>query len=486
MARLVLASDPHSLIGRNVLEFIAPEDREAARARIAAYTDVDGAGPPVEELFVRDDGSKVAVETTEVHYSFDKQAARLMFVRDRSEREKAEQERLALEEQLQYAQKMESVGLLAGGVAHDFNNILMVQKGYCELMRADLHLDGQVLEGLTQVEACADRATALTRQLLAFSRKQSLQPVVLDLNELLDDMVDMLRRVVGEGIALEIHSNTFVAPIKADPMQLEQVFVNLAANARDAMPEGGLLTIEVAAVDLEPGSHYCRLGAPIGPNIAVAVTDTGVGMDVETRRRIFEPFFTTKGEGKGTGLGLSTVYGVVQQSGGSVTVESETGKGTTFRVFLPRVHDRLRHSSTDEGAVPSGRGELILVVEDEPVLRGLVQLMIESLGYQAKIAANGAEAMALILEEGLRPDLLLTDVVMPGMSGAALVEELRRTMPDLKFMFMSGYPDTAIARHRIPNTAFDFLQKPFSIRDLANKIETVLGVGGTVWNKPEV
>ena len=486
MARLVGALGADGLIGSSVIELIAPEDREAARARISAYCDSDEAGPPVEEYCLRSDGEKVPVEATDVRYAYGGQSARLVFIRDRSDRARAEEERLALEEQLQQAHKMESVGLLAGGVAHDFNNILMVQKGYCELMRSDLRLDPSILDGLAQIEACADRATALTRQLLAFSRKQVLQPVVLDLNGLIEDMEDMLERVMGEAVELDVRLHTKPALVKADPMQLEQVFVNLAANARDAMPEGGSLLIEVSAVDLEPGSHYCRLGAAPGRNIAIAVTDNGIGMDAETRRRIFEPFFTTKAEGKGTGLGLSTVYGVVQQSGGSVSVESESGKGTTFRIFLPQVHARLQQGTVDEGAVPAGRGELVLVVEDEPVLRGLVQLMIESLGYRARVASNGAEAKALILEDGLRPDLLLTDVVMPGMSGAALVEELRRIMPDLRFIFMSGYPDTAIARHRIPNAAFDFLQKPFSIRDLANKIETVLGPTGPARNKPEV
>jgi two-component system cell cycle sensor histidine kinase/response regulator CckA len=486
MARLVGVSSPEDLLGTCIVEFVAPEDREAAQARVVEYADTDVSGPLVEEYLLRRDGSKVAVEATDVRYIYGGQKARLVFVRDRSERHKAEEERRILEEQLQHAQKMESVGMLAGGVAHDFNNILMVQKGYCELMRADLRLDAPVLEGLTQIEACADRATALTRQLLAFSRKQVMQPVVLDLNLLVQDMEDMLRRVIGEGIDLVVRLGLAAALVKADPMQLEQVLVNLAANARDAMPEGGSLLVEVTAVNLDPASSNCRVGAPPGPNVVIAVTDVGVGMDAETRRRIFEPFFTTKAEGKGTGLGLSTVYGIVQQSGGNVSVESEPGKGTTFRIFLPQVQDRPLQYAADESAVPSGRGELILVVEDEPVLRGLVQLMVESLGYRAKVAANGAEAKALILEDGLRPDLLLSDVVMPGMSGAALVEELRRTISDLRFIFMSGYPDTAIARHRIPNAAFDFLQKPFSIRDLGNKIESVLGPTATARNEPEV
>ncbi len=485
MARLVGVADPGELVGTSVLDLVAPEDREAARARIVAYADVDEPGPPVEEHCLRRDGSKVAVEAMDVHYPHGGSNARLVFIRDRSERESGENERRALEEQLQHAQKMESVGMLAGGVAHDFNNILMVQKGYCELMRSDLNLDPQVLDGLAQIEACADRATALTRQLLAFSRKQVLQPTVLDVNGLIEDMEDMLKRVVGEGVELSLSLPSKKALVKADPMQLEQVFVNLAANARDAMPEGGALRIEVSAVDLGPDSQQCRLGAAAGPSIMIAVTDNGTGMDSETRKRIFEPFYTTKGEGKGTGLGLSTVYGVVQQSGGSVFVESEPERGTTFRLFLPRVHDRLQEDAPEGAAVPGGDGQLIVIVEDEPVLRGLVRLMVESLGYVARVAANGAEAKSMILEEGVRPDLLLSDVVMPGMSGAALVEELRRVLPDLKFVFMSGYPDTAIARHRIPNAAFDFLQKPFSIRDLANKIETVLGPTGVAGNRPE-
>jgi two-component system cell cycle sensor histidine kinase/response regulator CckA len=399
---------------------------------------------------------------------------RVWYYRDVSERHRAELEREGLHEQIQQIQKMESVGQLAGGVAHDFNNILMVQKGYCELMRAGLADNDPLVDSVAQIEACTDRATALTRQLLAFSRKQTLQPRVLDLGQLVQGAEDMLRRLLGEHVEMVIVLSAAAATVKADPGQIEQVLVNLAANARDAMPQGGRLTINLSVVELD--SDYCQghVGLFPGAYVMLSVSDTGSGMDAEVKRRMFEPFYTTKGEAKGTGLGLSTAHGIVRQSGGDIWVESEPGKGATFRVCLPLVKDEPVYEAKSETTVAKGEGELVLVVEDESALRGLAMVMIERLGYRVAGAANGAAALGLVVDEGLRPDLILTDVVMPGMSGHALAERLSSTLPDTKVVYMSGYTDDAIAHHGVLDPGIDFLQKPFAMADLAAMIRSVL------------
>ncbi len=399
---------------------------------------------------------------------------RVWYYRDVSERHRADVEREGLQEQIQQIQKMESVGQLAGGVAHDFNNILMVQKGYCELMRAGLADDDPMVDSVAQIEACTDRATALTRQLLAFSRKQTLQPRVIDLNQLVLGAEEMLRRLLGAQVDMEIVPSPVSAVVKADPGQVEQVLVNLVANARDAMPQGGTLTVRLSVVDVD--SNYCQghEGLSPGAYVMLSVGDTGCGMDAAVKRRMFEPFYTTKGEGKGTGLGLSTAHGIVRQSGGDIWVESEPGKGATFTVCLPLVKDKPPDESQQEATVAKGDGELVLVVEDEPALRGLAMVMIERMGYRTAGAANGAAAIAMVMDEGLRPDLILTDVVMPGMSGHALAKRLSATLPDAKVVYMSGYTDDAIAHQGVLDPGIDFLQKPFSMADLAAKIRSVL------------
>jgi two-component system cell cycle sensor histidine kinase/response regulator CckA len=399
---------------------------------------------------------------------------RVWYYRDVSERRRAEVEREGLHEQIQQIQRMESVGQLAGGVAHDFNNILMVQKGYCELIRAGLADDDPLIDGVAQIETCTDRATGLTRQLLAFSRKQTLQPRVLDLNRLVQGTEDMLRRLVGEHVEMVIVPSPQAAMAKADPGQIEQVLVNLAANARDAMPKGGELTISISVVDLD--SDYCQAHVALSPgfHVMLSVSDTGSGMNAEVSRRVFEPFFTTKKEGKGTGLGLSTAHGIIRQSGGDIWVDSECGRGATFRVCLPFVADEATEEFKPAAAAAMGEGELVLVVEDELALRGLALVMIERMGYRVAGAANGAAAIALIEDEGLRPDLILTDVIMPGMNGHAMVERLRGTLLETKVVYMSGYADDAIAHHGVLDPGIDFLQKPFAMADLAGKIRSVL------------
>ena len=403
---------------------------------------------------------------------------RVWYHSDVTDRRNAEKERAALREQLLQSQKMELVGKLAGGVAHDFNNILMVQKGYCELMAADLPADSPSADSLAQIEACTERAAALTRQLLAFSRKQTLQPKILDLNVLAEGLAEMLRRVVGEDLDVVIELAPTPALVEADPGQLEQVLVNLAANARDAMPQGGTLTISISVGDTRAG--FCREHPDVAPgrHVKLVVSDTGCGMDADTKGRLFDPFFTTKAKGKGTGLGLSMVQGIVIQSGGDIWVSSEPGEGATFTICLPCAEGEPEEPAPAPPGPARGGGEHILVVEDEPALRELVTLMIEGLGYQTSDADSGESAIAMVETEGLRPDLILTDVIMPGLSGRTLAEALSRIIPGVKVVYMSGYTDDAIAHHGVLDPGVEFIQKPFSMAVLADKIRSVLSSGG--------
>jgi two-component system, cell cycle sensor histidine kinase and response regulator CckA len=477
MARLIGAHTQEELLGTEIIQRIAPEHREAVNARLALLGRSEGALPPMELEYLRLDSGRIPVETTSVVFPFQGRDANVVFVRDITARRKAEQEQASLQAQLLQAQKMESVGRLAGGVAHDFNNILTVQRGYCQILKYGLREDDPLAIGLAQIDECAEQAASLTRQLLAFSRKQAMQPRVLDMNTLATNLDRMLRRLIGEDVELSILASPTPAMVKADPGQIEQVIVNLAVNARDAMPEGGALTVQVTEVELDETYSGTRVDIVPGPYVMLSMSDTGTGMDEETKRHIFEPFFTTKGEGKGTGLGLSTVYGIVRQSSGTIWVYSEPGRGTTFKVYLPRVHGEASQLAPDEAAIERGRGELVLVVEDEQPLRELAKMIVDTLGYKATTAANGGEALILVEEEGLRPDLVLTDVVMPGMSGRVLVERLRRTIPDVKVIYMSGYTDDAVVRHGVLESEITFLQKPFTTNALAAKLRSTLRKG---------
>jgi PAS domain S-box-containing protein len=397
---------------------------------------------------------------------------------DITERKAAEQQKQRLEEQLLQARKMASVGRLAGGVAHDFNNMLSVILGYGEILCAKLDRNDPLRDDVEQIVKAGQRSADLTRQLLAFSRKQTLQPVVLDVNDALRNVEKMLRRLIGEDIALELRLSPQLPSVKVDPGQLEQVIVNLAANARDAMPVGGTLLIETAGVTLDDAYAREHVGVAVGDYVMIAVTDTGCGMDPETLSQIFDPFFTTKGEGRGTGLGLSTVYGTVTQSGGTIWAYSEPGRGSTFKVYLLATPDK---PATPAGqptlGVQSGCGERILIVEDEEAVRGLLEAVLTREGYEVAVAADGAEALQRIEEQGLTPELVITDVVMPGLRGSELVERIRRTYPSVKVLFMSGYTDNAIVHHGILDPGTPFIQKPFSIRDIAAKVRQLLQDG---------
>ena len=386
-------------------------------------------------------------------------------------REAAERESQLLHAELLQAQKMESIGRLAGGVAHDFNNILTVQKGYCEMLRMDLPPSHPMAMPLAEIDACADRAAALTRQLLAFSRRQTLQPQVLDLNELVGRLLTMLRRLIGEDVVLEWQPAPRPAMIKADAGQIEQVVVNLAVNARDAMAQGGRLRLRVSFLDEETERPFDL--AP-GPHVRLTMADSGSGMDEETKRRLFEPFFTTKAAGAGTGLGLATVYGIVRQSGGAITVDSEPGEGTSFNVFLPLVSEPASEVQAVDVSVPRGQGQLVLIVEDEASLRHLTAAAVERLGYRVRAEAGGSAALRRVESERLRPDLLLTDVVMPDMSGPALVQHLRARLPSLRVLYMSGYTNHGLSEAELGGAWTGFVQKPFALSELGERIGEML------------
>jgi len=382
--------------------------------------------------------------------------------------------RRSLEEQYRQAQKMEAVGRLAGGIAHDFNNLLTVITGYGEMLLEKLPADDASREPIQAITTAGDRAASLTRQLLAFSRKAILEPKVLDLKAIVKDMDKMLRRIIGEDIQMATVGDAEPGLVKADAGQIEQVLLNLAVNARDAMPRGGRLTIEVRNAD---SSEVCaRFQADVcrGPHVMLSVSDTGCGMDKETMARIFEPFFTTKGE-NGTGLGLATVYGIVKHSGGQVLVSSEPGGGTTFEVYLPCTRETACSAITNPSVSAMGRGtETVLLAEDEDGVRKLTSQVLQGCGYTILEACDGAEALRIAHDYRGRIDLLLTDVVMPRLGGPALAELLALTRPEMRVLFLSGHIDDAVVRHGIQAQDVAFLQKPFKLQSIAAKVREIL------------
>jgi PAS domain S-box-containing protein len=383
-------------------------------------------------------------------------------------------ERKHLEDQFRQAQKMEAVGRLAGGVAHDFNNLLTIINGYGELVLKGLLPDEPARALIREMVAAGDRAAALTRQLLAFSRKAILEPKVLDLKAVVADVDRMLRRILGEDIQLAVVMAPELGAVKADAGQIEQVILNLVINARDAMPQGGKLTIELHNADLDEAYALGHPEARVGPHVLLAVSDTGCGMDQTTLARLFEPFFTTKGE-RGNGLGLATVHGIIKQSGGHVAVYSEVGHGTTFKVYLPRLELRPGPSkSHHHQAVMPRSSETVLLVEDEHGARALCRHVLQGCGYALLEASDGVEAVRVAGQHGGRIDLLLTDVVMPRMSGREVAERLAGTHAGMKVLFLSGYTEDAVVRHGILEAEVAFLQKPFSPASLAAKVREVL------------
>jgi two-component system cell cycle sensor histidine kinase/response regulator CckA len=383
-------------------------------------------------------------------------------------------ERKDLEDQLRQAQRMEAVGQLAGGVAHDFNNLLTVINGYAHLSMAGLRSEDPLLANLEEIKKAGDRAAALTRQLLAFGRRQILQSRLLDLNAVVVDLSKMMGRLIGEHIQLKLKLAEGLGSVKADAGQIEQIILNLAVNARDAMPDGGKLTIETAKIDLDEEYVRRRLDASPGRQVMLAVSDTGSGMSEKVRLRVFEPFFTTKEPGKGTGLGLSTVYGIVKQSGGSIEVFSELGVGTTFKIYLPRVDEAADARPAERAAHKLEGTETVLLSEDDGMVRDLTRNILETAGYRVLEAANGGSALLICETYRGQIDLLLTDVVMPEMSGSALADRLATLRPDMKVLYMSGYTGSTIALEGRPDEGANFIDKPFAPNALLSKVREVL------------
>ena len=382
-----------------------------------------------------------------------------------------------LEAQLRQSQKLESVGRLAGGIAHDFNNLLTVINGYANLLIMDLAENRQALESVKEVKNAGEKAAQLTRQLLAFSRKQILQPVVLDLNTLVADMGAMLHRLIGEDVELITNLATAPSRVMVDSGQLTQVLLNLTVNARDAMPNGGKLTVEIRNVELDAQVVELHPEVLPGPYVLLTVSDTGTGMDEGTRAHLFEPFFTTKDIGKGTGLGLATIFGIVKQSGGHIWVDSEPGRGTTFKIHLPRVLEAVT-SGKPAGDGKATRGsETVLVVEDQKDVRLLVTRSLNAYGYRVLATANAEEAIACAQAQDGRIHLLLTDVVMPGMDGKELAARMAKLQPEIRVLYMSGYPESVIAHKGILDTGIDYIQKPFTPDALAAHVRVMFKPG---------
>jgi two-component system cell cycle sensor histidine kinase/response regulator CckA len=465
------------MIGQPVWKFIVEE--EVARQQILEK--LAGAIPPgrsVERTYQRKDGTTLPV-LTEDRPLRNPQGGIIGIratIQDISGLKRAEEEMRGLEEQFRQSQKMEAVGRLGGGIAHDFNNLLTVIKGYSQLSLLDLKESDPLWGNIQEIQKATQRATDLTRQLLAFSRRQILDLKVLDLNTLLRDLDKMLRRIIGEDIELVTLLSGDLGRVKIDPGQIEQVIFNLAVNARDAMASGGKLLIETTNVELDKEYANAHIGVVPGRYVKLSVSDTGIGMSQEVREKVFEPFFTTKDKGKGTGLGLSTVYGIVKQSGGNIWVYSEPGHGTTFKIYLPEVEEELdRLHGRDETEFSPRGSETVLLVEDEQEVRLLAHRLLSQQGYRVLEATNGEEALYVAQKQsGEKIHLLLTDVVMPRMGGKELADQLKILRPDIKVLYTSGYTDDAIVHHGVLEPGIHFLQKPFSLKTLSHKVREVL------------
>jgi len=464
--------------GRLTWENLTPPEQHDRDRQAAGLLDSQRVAHPWEKEYLRKDGTAVAVLVTAARLDDGRYLSLSIDLREQKRAELARaRAEVALrhsEEQLRQAQKMEAVGRLAGGVAHDFNNLLSVILSYSELVQDGLAHNDPLRADLGEIHEAATRASALTRQLLLFSRQQIVEPRVIDLGDVVGGLNKMLHRVVGEDVEVIVVAPDHHARVNADPNLMEQVLLNLVVNARDAMPKGGKLTIQTENVKLDDGYAARHLGVMPGRYVRLAVKDTGVGIPPEIQSRIFEPFFTTKDKGKGTGLGLSTVFGIVQQSGGHIAVDSEVGRGTTFNVYLPRVDGDL------SGAIvlaPSGalRGtETVLLVEDERQVRTIADNILRRHGYNVLVAQNAGDALLICERETGPIHLLLTDVVMPHLSGPELAARLGRLRPDMKVLFMSGYTDDSALRHGALEGSVGFLQKPITPALLARKVREVL------------
>ena len=453
--------------GQPLEDYVAPEAREDFRDRLATLAAV-GRVEATDLNLTGAGGRRIACDFSASLAPGETGDLALAIVHDLTERRR-------LEEHLRQSQKMEAVGRLAGGIAHDFNNLLTAIRGFSDLVLASMAADDPCRPDVGEICGAADRAAALTRQLLTFSRKQVLEPTILDVNETARSFEKMMARVLGEDISLVTKLEPNIGLVKADPGQLDQVLMNLAVNARDAMPNGGTLTIETADFHLDADEARRYGGVAPGRYIMLAVTDTGVGMDAETQARIFEPFFTTKDQGKGTGLGLSTVYGIVQQSGGHVAVRSEPGRGTTFKVYLPRAaSDAQARSTADRPAATPGSGETILLVEDEAAVRNVTARVLTRAGYRVLEAPSPREAVAMCERHHGPIHLIMTDMVMPEMSGPEIAARLVAIRPSTPVLFISGYIDDAVTRRGLVGPGTNFLSKPFTSDSVTRKVREVL------------
>ncbi|MDB4946408.1 MAG: Blue-light-activated protein [Labilithrix sp.] len=467
-------------LGATLAETIIPErfrrEHEDGVARLRATGIPSILGKRVERWAMRADGTEIPVELSVSRVGTATASVYVGFIRDLSDKRMAEAALRRSEEELRQAQKMEAVGRLAGGVAHDFNNLLTVILSYTAILVEGTGVGDPARADLEEVQSAAERATELTRQLLAFSRKQLLAPVVMDLNDSVRGVQKLLARLLGEDVGLSLHTTTHPCPVDADPGQIEQVIMNLVVNARDAMPTGGSITLETSNVVLQAARSDHGALVPPGRYSMIAVTDTGTGMDDATIERIFEPFFTTKDTSKGTGLGLSTVYGIIQQSGGHILVRSAMGKGSTFEVYLPCSE---RDAANPLPAPPFAAArrqatETILLVEDEEPVRLVIRTILRKLGYHVLEAQNGGEAFLLSEQHAGTIDLLLTDMVMPRMNGRQLAERLAVHRPDMKILYMSGYTEDGRVRDGVHDAEMAFLQKPITPGALLEKVRQVL------------
>jgi len=458
-------------LGKIEWEAMTPPEWRHADASAVELLQSQGFAPAWEKELITKNGERVPVL---VAVAMLDHPMCIAVMTDLTDRKKAEKALLESEKQLRLAQKMEAIGSLAGGVAHDFNNILSVILSYAGMLLSDVGPDDPMRESLEEIRQAGQRAAALTRQLLLFSRHEVFEPAVIDLNDVLAGMDKLIRRILGEDVEVVSVQGASLSRVLADPSHIEQVIMNLVVNARDAMPTGGKLTLETKNVVLDEAFSKQHLGVSPGPHVLLSVTDTGQGMDKETQLRIFEPFFTTKEKGKGTGLGLSTVFGIVHQSRGTIWVDSEPGVGTTFRVYFPPSDGELEQVRKLAPAPVLTGTETILLIEDEEHVRVVSRAILARSGYNVVEVHNPAEALELCEKPSKPIHLVLTDIVMPKMSGPELAKRLRLLRPDIKVLYMSGYTDDTIIRHGMLDPKTAFLQKPFTPEDLRRKVRDVL------------
>jgi PAS domain S-box-containing protein len=474
---LMLERPESELLAMTFMDVTHPEDRSASREWVGQILAGEEVPKTLEKRYLRKSGN-VLWGIIGAFLLRGDDGAPLFFIthiQDITERKRAEAEKEKLQAQLLQAMKMEAVGRLAGGVAHDFNNLLTVITGYSELLLQKIGKESPMHREVEEIKRAGERAASLTQQLLAFSRKQIIEPRVVRLDLLVADMQAMLTRLIGEDISLQATTGKSLGSLKVDSGQFQQILMNLVVNARDAMPGGGKIVIETANVDLDEG--YCALHPYVKPGqfVMLAVSDTGQGMSEEVKAHIFEPFFTTKEKGCGTGLGLATTYGAVHQAGGSIEVFSEVGIGTTLKIYLPRVEEEaLKPVNDDRPTDLPGGTETVLVVEDEEIVRNVSVQILERLGYRVLQARNGTEAIAEVQGYGARIDLLLTDVVMPGMNGGELATQLVLHNPEMKVLFTSGYTEDVISHHGVLAEGVSFIGKPYTPSSLARKVREVL------------